>query len=294
MKCRKLLQIVIYNIIITQVSCLGLIIPPIRAGDTSKYSSVKNLYNCVSYMTLKDDIVIARLVTGERVPSQKLNVRIFDGEENQIRFKEDIYHEYSFIFTNLHNPRSVQHDSRGQSKRRNFLQKLPYMAPATGKQKERAEEIMNSHLSKSFIHICFDNTYSDKSWSFHPQERQVELYVDIKNKTTFSQTNYNQYARFFNKHTETDRKDRSGFTANDFENSINVLKTELNEVTSNLENSESILKTLMEHEYKLRDTNESIFTDYTMNSVIILSVTFIFGIIQLTYLKYYLKKRKVI
>lgn len=306
--CQFLLTAWVTSMVMLQAYGLGLIVPPHLVGDNKKYSSINNLLNCVSYPTVKDDIIILTVNSGEKLPSQVLNMNIFDSENNKIRYKGDISDEMNLIFTNLNNPLQINHNYAHSPDKRNILNKLHL---GRNKEQERVDELMNSDSGKSLIYICFDNLYLDKSWSFQPQDREVEIFVDIKNMTSIKQTNYNIYAQYFKKfkynsdkgvdaknsekksqNEGTDKSLKKDFTQNDFENNIKLLESELSDVVENLKNSELILKNLMEQESKLRDANEKIFSEYTKVSIIMIVIISIFGLAQLVYFRCYLKKRK--
>jgi hypothetical protein len=294
--------------VMIQTYGLGLIVTPHLVGDNKKYSSINNLLNCVSYPTVKDDIIILTVDSGEKLPSQVLNMNIFDSENNKIRYKGDISEEMNLIFTNLNNPLQINRNYADSPDKRNILNKIHL---GRNKEQERVDELMNSDTGKSLIYICFDNLYLDKSWSFQPQDRDVEIFVDIKNMTTIKQTNYNLYAQYFkkfkynsdqgvdaknnekkSKKEGTDKTLKKDFTQNDFENNIKLLESELSDIVENLKNSELILTNLMEQESKLRDANERIFSEYTKVSIIMIVAISIFGMAQLVYFRCYLKKRK--
>ncbi|CAG90794.2 DEHA2G17226p [Debaryomyces hansenii CBS767] len=296
------------SMVMIQTYGLGLIVTPHSVGDNKKYSSINNLLNCVSYPTVKDDIIILTVDSGEKLPSQVLNMNIFDSENNKIRYKGDISEEMNLIFTNLNNPSQINRNYADSPDKRNILNKIHL---GRNKEQERVDELMNSDTGKSLIYICFDNLYSDKSWSFQPQDRDVEIFVDIKNMTTIKQTNYNLYAQYFkkfkynsdqgvdaknnekkSKKEGTDKTLKKDFTQNDFENNIKLLESELSDIVENLKNSELILTNLMEQESKLRDANERIFSEYTKVSIIMIVAISIFGMAQLVYFRCYLKKRK--
>lgn len=296
------------SMVMIQTYGLGLIVTPHLVGDNKKYSSINNLLNCVSYPTVKDDIIILTVDSGEKLPSQVLNMNIFDSENNKIRYKGDISDEMNLIFTNLNNPLQINRNYADSPDKRNILNKIHL---GRNKEQERVDELMNSDTGKSLIYICFDNLYLDKSWSFQPQDRDVEIFVDIKNMTTIKQTNYNLYAQYFkkfkynsdqgvdaknnekkSKKEGTDKTLKKDFTQNDFENNIKLLESELSDIVENLKNSELILTNLMEQESKLRDANERIFSEYTKVSIIMIVIISIFGMAQLVYFRCYLKKRK--
>lgn len=299
-------------LLIDQVHSLGLIIPPILSGDNNKYSDINNLLNCISYPTVKDDIIVLTIDSGDKLPSQVLNLNIFDSENNKIRFKGDISQDMTIIFTNLNNPSLINGINDVQDMRSNILNRFLPLARADRKQ-ERVNELMSSDSGKSLIYICFDNIYKDKSWSFHPQDRDVGIEVNIKNMTAMQQPDYSIYSLYFNKlNSDEENKKIRGkgsedvndnkysqipnrlFTKDDFDTNIKLLESKLNDVIENLKNSELILENLMQQEYKLRDVNEAIYSGYTKISCIMLVLIGIAGIVQMVYFRCYLKKRKVL
>ncbi|CAH2353894.1 hypothetical protein CLIB1423_13S01244 [[Candida] railenensis] len=320
---------------------LGLIIEPCLVGDKKKYSSINNLQNCISYPTVKDDIIMVRIKSGDKIASQRLNLNIFDSENNKIRFKKDISHEMNLIFTNLNNPAVVNSElESSQVKRSNIFGRWSGLVhheeaggggsggsggavgagavgagagggsgavggAGAGTQTASTDSHLDSNKGKSLIYICFDNVYTDRSWSFHAQPKDVELYTEVKNMNTIKDTNYNNYAHYFNKfkdssakseEEEEKTKQRSSeeFTQEDFENEVKILQHELEEVIEKLKSSEDILRELMEQEYRLRDANEAIYSGYTKISIIMLVCTFVAGLIQMAYQTYFLRKQKVI
>lgn len=260
---------------------------------------------------------MVRIKSGDRLPSQRLNLNIFDLDNNKIRFKKDISHEMNLIFTNLNNPTGVNSELESlQMKRSNIFNRLSGLmsheegggaasSNSEGSDSKDAQAHLNSNQGKSLIYICFDNVYTDRSWSFRPQPKDVELYTEVKNMNTIKDTNYNNYAHYFNKFKDSSSKSEEleeknkqmanqEFTQTDFENEIEALQTELNEVIEKLKLSENILKELMEQEYKLRDANEAIYSGYSTISIIMLVCTFVAGLLQMAYQTYYLKKQKII
>ncbi|KAK6465660.1 emp24/gp25L/p24 family/GOLD-domain-containing protein [Scheffersomyces coipomensis] len=304
------------------INGLGFSVPAIKAGDSSKYSSKNHLFNCVSYPTVKDDIVLVRIKSGDKLPSQTLNLNIFDDDNNSLRSQIDISNDINFMFTNLNNPIYVNEDD-STLKSNNVIDQIKRSSNnlfgngnnnnnnnMADVDKAKADELINSDQGKSLIYICFDNLYADKSWSFAAQPRDIELFVDIKNMSTIKETNYNNFAQYFQRFTSQESKreqsstdpsssvsaalNNKEFTKQDFENEIQFLKTELQNVIGNLENSGIILQSLMEQEFKLRDVNEEIFEDYTKNSVILIICIVVFGLAQIIYFKVYLRRRKIL
>lgn len=269
---------------------IGLSVPPIPIDDHKSYSSVRNLANCVGYSTSKDDIVIVVVKSGQKQRSQRLDVHVFDSESNNLRSLHDTSGEQMFMFTNLNNP--VQFDdtsSRSSNHRRGTSQPNSY------------NQLMSSFEGKSYLYICFDNIYTDKSWSFQKQNRDVTFHVSIRNITTLKETNYNKLAKHFNKIPNADNVDvnaqneyKAEFKESDFESSMNSLQSELNHVLSELDAAQNNIKTLVDHQKLLRDANETIFESYTKSWLLLIFCICAFSAFQLIYYKCYFAKRKLI
>ncbi|ODV78135.1 uncharacterized protein CANTADRAFT_27056 [Suhomyces tanzawaensis NRRL Y-17324] len=286
------------------VASLGITVPPVKVGDKKNYSSKNNLKNCISYPTVGEDVIMLRINAGNRIASQSLNLFVFDDEDNTFRRQDDLDFEVSFIFANLNsrNPSPGGHDpSMLELFKRSGLFHLGHKAaPAVLEhEREKANELLNSNNGKSLIYVCFDNIYMDKSWSFKPQSRDVELDVTIKTLNTLKDTNYNSFAHYFSslKASEDKSDDPSAepqFTEEDFDSKMDFLKSELNNVIKNLENSELTLKALVDQESHHRDANEAIFSRYTRVSITVLVCIAAIGILQLIYFRCYLQKRKIL
>lgn len=254
-------------------------------GDQKKYSSLNNLMNCISYRTFKDDIILVTVNSGDRIASQQLNLKVFDSENNVLRFMEDMVEEQTFMFTNLNNPKQILNIKDVNPK----------------KARDNYDDLMNVHSGKSYIYVCFDNIYFDKSWSFQKHSRDVQLQVAIRNMTSLLQTNYNKYAKHFNQmkdpadtNVDENNEFKLDFSELDFEKVMDLLQTQLNEVSEELKSTEGIINLLMDNESKLRDVNESIYEDYTRTSIALISCICIFGLCQIIYYKCYFTRRKLI
>ncbi|OBA23913.1 hypothetical protein METBIDRAFT_76834 [Metschnikowia bicuspidata var. bicuspidata NRRL YB-4993] len=276
----------VLSLCLSHVFAIGLTIPPVVYSEQKHYSSLTNLLNCISYTTSKDDIIMVSVESGHKVPSQQLNLRVFDSEDNTLRSMQDISGEQSVIFTNLNNPIQIP-----QTEAKNLLG-LKYRRQT----KNIADELYVSGMSQ--VHICFDNVYFDKSWSFRKSPRDVHLDVSIRNITTLKQTNYNNYAKYFIRPSNTDTNDdpvgdysNYDFTENDFNNAVRNLQTLLNEVSEELKSSEGTLRNLQTLESELRNVNESIFESFTRTTLLIITTICVFGVAQLTYIRFLLKKR---
>lgn len=286
-------------------SSIGLTVPPASGGDKKKHSSLKNLLNCISYQTVKDDIILLRVDSGDKITSQTLNLHIFDSENNLIRLKRDISHELQLIFTNRNSPTQIEDNRKrstllerlhiadpeeGMSKRLNLFDALHlgYSKKLSQSETDLANEFLNAHSGKSHIHVCFDNIFLDKLWSFEPRARDVTLEVDIKNMTTIKKTNYHSLAKYFLAQQLVD------FNENMFDKLISALEGSLNDVTEGLKNAEIVLETLMEQEFKLRDINEQIYSNYSHISIVMLCLIAAFGMLQMVYFRFYFKKKKLV
>lgn len=258
-------------------------IPPVVTGDRKKYSSLNNLMNCIGYWTFKDDIILVTVKSGDRIASQQLNLNVFDSDNNKLRSIEDLADDKTFMFTNLNNP--VQLSEHSTPKR----------------DKNEYEEFTDTRSGKSYIYICFDNIYFDKSWSFQKRSRDLMLQVSIRNMTLLQQTNYNKFAKYFNQVKDPKDSDVNAnnefqldFSEQDFEKAMDQLQVLLNEVSEELRSTEGVVKLLMDNEFKLRDLNEEIFEEYTRTSLILFACICISGLCQIIYYKCYFTKRKLI
>lgn len=249
---------------IHSVNCIGLTIPPIKDGHKKQLSSINNLENCVSYQTNVQDIILISIKLNEKITSQLLNLNIFDNLGNQLRKQKNIgSREIDLIITNVDNK----------------LSSSP---------KDKRDE-----LAKSIINICFDNIYTDLSWSFHPIDYEVELTVEVKQN--IKTTDYNLYKKYFSNNKKgKQQQEEEEFTQESFDNSVGSVKQELKNIVENLHSLQSILQELMEVEYKLRDTNEEIYSDYTLIRIIIISCIILFGLTQVVYIKSYLKNKNLL
>ncbi|RLV92211.1 hypothetical protein JA1_003324 [Spathaspora sp. JA1] len=258
--------ILIFLFITSYTSGLGITVQPVKYGQSKQMSSISNLQNCLTYETSTDDIIFVRIKSENKLPSQILNLNIFDNEANQFRKQRDIgSREIELIISHADNKlQEVKADKRED------------------------EDGSSSKKSKKNINICFDNVYSDMSWSFHPDTYDVELFVDIKKD--MKTTNYDLYKKYFSK----SRKQVEEFTQENLDNNMELVKQELNSIVEKLESSESILRDLMVQEYKLRDVNEEIYSGYTMITVIVLACIILSGLSQVIYFKCYLKRRKLL
>lgn len=281
----KLLWGLALSICISSCLAIGMTIPPVVTGDQKKYSSLNNLMNCISYRTFKDDVILVTVDSGDRIGSQQLNLKVFDSENNILKSMEDMADEQTFMFTNLNNPTLLENIKNSNPK----------------KPRDNYNDLMSVHSGKSYIYVCFDNIYFDKSWSFQKHSRDVMLHVSIRNITSLLQTNYNHYAKYFNQlndpvdaKIDENNEFKLDFSEVDFDKAMDLLQTKLNEVSEELKSTEGIIKLLMDNESKLRDVNEAIYEDYTRTSIVLIACICIFGLCQIIYYKCYFTRRKLL
>lgn len=276
------------------IVALGLIIPPIKVGDKGSYASLKNTVNCVKYKSNKDDIVFITLKTGDRQHNQMLDVIVLDEQNNNLRQLTDVSNDINIIFSNMNGENELDQE----------------IALKRGEKRDLVES--------SDFYICFNNIFTDKSWSFQPQPKELELFVDIKNMTTIKQYNYKSLGKYFNRlkfeHYDQDQDDQQKinnlgeeqikpkkmvplkhvFSESDWINEINFLSTELNNIVASLKESEMILTDLSQQEVSLRNVNEDIFSNYTKTVIALYVIICVIGALQLLYYRWLLKKRKVL
>lgn len=280
-----------------QVVALGMIIPPVATGDKRKYSGINNLLNCVSYRTRKDDIIMARIDSGDRISLQKLNLHVFDSDNNVLRTMDNMAGEQTIMFTNLNNPVQLeQHLASGLDLlSRKLGEKIHH-----NKNKPRDAQYdadMIPHIGKSYVYICFDNIYYDKSWSFQRSPREVTLTVDIRDINTLKETNYANYARYFKDEKKAESGhdlDTSNFNERDFESAVDKLLAMLHQVLEEIQSSTAVSESLKVRQSELRNVNEAIYETYMQTTVIILSCICVFGLVQVIYIRFYLKLKKLI
>lgn len=285
---------------------IGMAIEPVLEGDTANYPSLSNLKHCLAYHTNNDEVMLIKVDSGAKQKSQYLNLKIFDSEDNLLRVSNDISNEVSIILKNLNNDpieqndnNSNNHDNKNQNRARNgiranIIDKLsPFgVGGGSGKDPKKLEELLNNDKGKNLIYVCFVNIYNDRSWSFEPKPREVEVSVNLRDVSSMHETNYNLYSKYFNKFQANDNTNKylKNMNEEEFEHEINVLENELNNVVENLQNSALILTNILEQESKLRDVNEAIFSRYTLLTAIILIIIFVVGIFQILFLKKFSKK----
>lgn len=321
------------------IYCLGITVPPIKVGDSKALSLLSNTINCISYISSKDDIILITLKLGDKIHSQLLNVIVIDEFDNKLRQLTDISHDVNIIFSNLNSQykkdgdrisiRNVFGNFDSKNVREiNENDELLQRSAFSFDQVMPKREVPASQDTSRF-YVCFDNVYTDKSWSFHPKPREVELFVDIKNMTTIKQYNYRAMGKYFNRlkfehfnkdenvdeqneNSEKDNIQKSNgnvktskngkkliplthsFSERDWLQEINFLNTELNSIVESLHESERILQDLTDQESILRDTNEEIYSNYTRIVGFLYVVICSLGLIQLIYYKWLLRKQKVL
>lgn len=273
---------------------VGLVIEPVLEGDTDNYSGLHNLRRCLGYHTNNDEVMMVKVDCGIKPKSQYLNLKIFDSENNLLRASNDITNEISLILKNLNNdPQEIQSTDNSHKIRAQILDKMsPFGGSGGNKDPKKLDELLNNDKGKNLIYVCFDNIYNDRSWSFDPVPREVELTVNLRDVSSMHQSNYDLYSKYFNKFqsNNNDAKHLKNMNEVEFDHEINVLENELNNVVENLQNSELILNNILEQESKLRDVNEAIYSRYTILTTIIFVMIFIVGVFQILFLMKVSKK----
>lgn len=260
-----------------------MIIDPVLRGDKTKMSSLNNLKHCLSYHTNNNELIMVSVNTGEKLPSQTLNMKIFDSENNLLRMSSDIEEDVLLILKNLNDPLQPL-----STRSNNIIDKLSHLG--TSKNPSKLNELLNNDKGKNKIFVCFDNLYNDKSWSFKPVARDINLQVNLRDISSMRSSDYNLYSKYFNKFINEDHKARK-ISEEEFNQEIQVIQNELDNVIENLQNSELLLENALEQESILRDINEEIFTDYTMWAISVLVVILTFGLFRMGYMWYYLLKK---
>lgn len=228
--------------------------PPLKKNQLP---SLDNLQQCLSYELGTNDVLFLTLKSIENLPSQDLNLLILDSMGNKLRDQSNLERFPSPIELII-NPQGVTDES-----------------DISSTLKDR--DLVPSKL----VHICFYNTYNDLSWSFKPRTFEFEMTVNIKDD--IRTTDYQMYKQFF-AYLDTD------LTEGEFDNKMNMVALDLDNIVAKLHNSDDVLKELLDHEFKLRDTNEEIFSGYTFISIVLCATIFVCGVIQLLYFKLYLRK----
>lgn len=261
-------------LLVHAVACaaIGMTIQPTLAGDKSKLLLLLHLHHCVSYHTSKDDIIMVSVHAGDRVSLQRLNLRVFDNDDNLLRATNDVSNDLTFIFTNLNSPVQVESELVARDETEGRL----------------------------LIHVCFDNVYFDRLWSFQKQVRDVELKVSIRNKTSLQRINYNNFARYFQRASDLDmtkvknNEIKQDFTEDDFERAVQELSALLLDISDELSGTESGFESLMDAERALRAANEDIFEKFTRHTLAVIASICCFGLFQVVYFKCYLKRNKIV
>ncbi|CAN3371782.1 hypothetical protein DIURU_002995 [Diutina rugosa] len=254
---------------------LGLEVPPVKQGDRARYSSINNLANCVGYETEPDEIVVLMVSSGDVLTSQDLAIKVFDDQDNLLQYQRQLEGDKTFIFSQVHGAWTQQESSSDIQLKR-------------GKSESGDDE--DNTKPSSRIYVCFDNIYTDKSWSFTPQVHEVEIQVDIKTRETIAKTNYDSYAQYF----DALRRNHEGISEEAFDDQMNIVQAELASVINTLDNSGKILEELIENESALRNTNERIFEDYTGRHIVLYAVIGFVGLAQVLYLYRYFRKTNIV
>ncbi|EGV62980.1 hypothetical protein CANTEDRAFT_93757 [Yamadazyma tenuis ATCC 10573] len=272
------------------VHSIGMVIEPCLEGDPAQQSSLINLRNCLAYHTNNNDLIMVKIVSGPQIQSQTLNLKIFDSENNLLRVSNNLVGEITIIMKNLNND-PIYDEGNSKRSRANIIDRLAFLKS----DEHKAQQLLNNNKGKNLIYVCFDNLYSDKSWSFHPENREIELTVDLRDVSKMQGTDYNLYSKYFHKFQSTENSDHrmKDMSQVEFDDEIAVIENELNDVVENLKNSAIILKNIQLQESRLRDINEQIFAGYTFMTVLVLVAIVGFGIFQTVYVHRYLTKKVI-
>ncbi|KAI5955265.1 hypothetical protein KGF54_001826 [Candida jiufengensis] len=266
-------------------SAIGLTISPIKniKSNQKKLSSLKNLQNCLSYEVESNDILFLSINPIENLPSQEINLKIMDSQGNILRNQPNLSKfnkVLEFIINSNNNEVTSESDNELDIRSNTKIENQPKL--------------------RNFIHVCFDNLYNDLSWSFQPQDFEIEMDINIKNDIKL--TNYKIYKNFFsniNTNTEegssSQEQDYNKIQINEeiFDSKMNSISLELNSMVDKLIESDLILQDLLNQEFKLRDVNEEIFSGYNFISVFLCLTIFICGLVQLVFFKCYLKRKNI-
>lgn len=231
---------------------IGILVPPQKKNQIP---SLENLQHCLSYELGPSDVLFLTIKSIEHLQSQDLNLLILDSLGNILRDQSKL-ERFSDPIELIINPQGVADDADLGARLHN-----------------------RDSVPSKLIHICFYNTFHDLSWSFKPRTFEFEMNVNIKDD--IKRTDYQMYKQFF-AYLDTD------LTEGEFENKMNMVAIELNNIISKLQSSDEVMKELLDHEFKLRDTNEEIFSRYTFISIVLLVTIGVCGVIQLLWFKLYL------
>ncbi|KAI5966119.1 hypothetical protein CANMA_003365 [Candida margitis] len=233
---------------------IGLLVPPLKKNQLP---SLDNLQQCLSYELGTNEVLFLTIKSIEHLQSQDLNLLILDSMGNKLRDQPNLQ-KFSSPIELIINPQGVADDE------------------------EASAPLQDRDLAPSkLVHICFYNTFNDLSWSFQPRTYEVEMTVNIKDD--IRSTDYQMYKQFF-AYLDKD------LTEGEFDNKMNMVALDLDNIVAKLHNSDDVLKELLDHEFKLRDVNEEIFSGYTFISIVLCSTIFVCGVIQLVYFKLFLRK----
>ena len=268
-----------FLLLLPSANAIGVMIPPIKNLSKDKKSSLKNLQNCVSYETTKKDIMFVTISNVEQFTSQSLNLLILDDQGNTLRNQQDIgkfNREVELLITNLESLKSIVLEEKREEGKANSNNNVEEIAKDT-----------------KMIHVCFDNVYSDLSWSFQPRIFEFEVTVNIKND--IESTDYGMYRQYFTYlQDENSKEGQAEINAMSFEAKMLLVEMDLQTVVDKLLELDETLKLLMENEFKLRDANEEIFSGYTLISIVLCVTILVCGLLQLIYFKFYLRRKNVL
>ena len=233
---------------------IGLLVPPLK---NNQRPSLDNLQQCLSYELGANDVLFLTIKSIEKLQSQDLNLLILDSVGNKLRDQPNL-ERFASPIELIINPQGVTDEGD-----------IPL-------------ELKDRDLPPSkLVHICFYNTFNDLSWSFKPRTYEFEINVNIKDD--IKTTDYQVYKQFF-AHLDKDLNE------GEFDNKMNMVALDLDNIVAKLHNSDDVLKELLNHEFKLRDTNEEIFSGYTFISIVLCATIGVCGAIQLLYYILYLRR----
>ncbi|KAI5959458.1 hypothetical protein KGF57_002096 [Candida theae] len=233
---------------------IGVLVPPLKKNQIP---SLDNLQQCISYELGAKDVLFLTIKSIEHLPSQDLNLLVLDNLGNKLRDQQKL-ERFSDPIELIINPQGVTYEGDASS----------------------AAKLQDRDLDPTkFVHICFYNTFHDLSWSFKPRTFELEMSVNIKDD--IKKTDYQMYRQFF---AYLD----GVLTEGEFDNKMNMVSLDLNNIIDKLHSSNDVVKELLDQEFKLRDTNEEIFSGYTFISIVLCATIFVCGVIQLLWFKLYL------
>lgn len=271
------------------VIALGIVVPPVRLGESKAFSSSDNLNRCIAYHASPQEFVTVSVKVGQRLPSQSINLVVLDETNNILRSQPDLSDQISFMFTNL---APIDEPISSDSSLRRVAERIGLVRRNLGAHNHQTRPNNRVILPKEHfidaarIYICFENVYNDKSWSFLPQDWEVDLKVSFKFSDQLNVPDYNAYAQKF----EASKAARR-FSKTDFDQSMDLLGNDLDSISGSLDVSAGILEKLVVQECGLRDVNESIFHMFSLYTILVMVAVAAVSLIRLIYVCITLKRR---